>query len=83
MRKCAVLFLLLPLAAACGSGSSTETKRQECLYAAVAAYPSLPVSSLATDHVKACEGLSVSDKSALRTMMGQFIDSALEKSASQ
>lgn len=82
MRRAVMLLMLLPLVA-CGSSDSVETQRQECLYAAVAAYPSLPVDSLATDHVKACEGLSESDKSALRTMMGQFISSALTKSADQ
>lgn len=80
MRKLIASLLLLTAVTACGSSEDGEQKRQECLYAAVAAYPSLPVDSLALDSVKQCEGLSSTDRAALRTMMDRFVGAAFDKS---
>lgn len=56
-------------------------KVQECLYASVSAYPTMPVTTSPLETLDVCKGLSAPQKQELRVMVNDFLESALMKSA--
>lgn len=58
-------------------------RTQECLYAAVSAYPALPADKLALDVTPACKGITETEKAQLRGMVSRFVDSAVSKAAKE
>lgn len=90
MRTAIIVFAVSVVACLVGIGigkasesPDSDAKQQKCLYAAVSAYPALPVDQLALDSVKECEGLPASEKAALRGIVSRFIESALDKSTKE
>lgn len=91
MKTFVVIFVVALVAFLAGAGSvkmnqskpDPDAKQQKCLYAAVSAYPNLPVTSPALDTVSACKGLPESQKAELRGVVSRFIESASAKSAKE
>jgi hypothetical protein len=91
MKTFIIVFFVALVACLAGLGAGRasapkadpDAKQQKCLYAAVSAYPNLPVTSPALDTVSACKGLPESQKAALRGVVSRFIESASAKSAKE
>jgi hypothetical protein len=90
MKTFVIVFCVALVACLAGIGwgrttvhTDPDAKQQKCLYAAVSAYPNLPVSQPALDTVSACKGLPESQKAALRGVVSRFIESASAKSAKE
>jgi len=79
----AVVSGVIGALAVLGTLSVTEepNRAQECLYAAVSAYPSLPVTTSPLETLDVCKGLSGPQKQELRVMVNGFLESALIKSS--